>query len=123
MIAENNDPGDYPEDEFDDYSDDGSFEEDQFDEEYEEYEEDYQSSEQRSTSSSGKKRRKKMFCKHCNRMETHRRTNNQSWLQSYVTGLFFGLNRLFGPFKCTCCGNNRWYVLFTRAGVKVGGAK
>jgi hypothetical protein len=51
-----------------------------------------------------------MFCRGCNRRENHRRASRKSWLNSYITGLTFGLNRFVGPFKCTCCGTNRWII-------------
>jgi len=136
MIAENQDFDDHPEDEFDDYSEDsysdadadGYSDEDYSEDEYyeddysdedswedEEFEDDRQSSGKRS---SKKQKRRKMFCSSCNRMETHKRVNKQSWLNSYVMGLTFGLKQIFGPFKCTCCGNNRWLFKVFRKGMK-----
>lgn len=64
------------------------------------------------------KKRRRMFCSHCNRMENHRRDHRKSWLKSYVTGLMFGLNYFLGPFKCSCCGGKRWIIAITKSGIK-----
>ncbi len=64
------------------------------------------------------KKRRRMFCSNCNRTENHRPANRRSWINSYFTGLAFGLNRFLGPFKCTCCGHNRWLFKITRKGIK-----
>ena len=131
MIAENGEPGDLSDDDFDKNSDDdsvgdslveGQYEdeefEDDFDDEFEdEFVEDQLSPEEREILGPAKKRRR-MFCANCNRMETHRRAHRKSWFDSYVTGMTFGLNRIFGPFKCTCCGFNRWIIKITRDGLK-----
>ena len=128
MTVENEEMGDYPDEE---YSEDDSYAADQLqDQEYEdEYEEGYEDEyegeyegeyeeeefEEERKSSSGsssrsKKKKRRMFCGGCNRMENHRRAARSSWINSYVTGLCFGLNHLVGPFKCTCCGSNRWII-------------
>ena len=131
MTEENNEMGDQPDDQ---YSDDDSYAADQlqdpeydeeYDEEYEgEYEEDYEGEYEeeyegehheerqgsRSSSSRSRKKKRRMFCGGCNRMENHRRSARTSWINSYITGLTFGLNHLVGPFKCTCCGSNRWII-------------
>lgn len=115
MTDENNEIDDYSEDHYteddsyveaESHLDDESYEEDDYQDE--DFEDDQQSA-VRSNSSSRKKKRR-MFCRGCNRMESHRRANKKSWLNSYVTGLCFGLNRVMGPFKCTCCGTNRWLI-------------
>ena len=126
MTVENDEMGDHPDDYSDDYSDDDSYAADQLqDQEYEdeyeegeyedegeyeeeEFEEERQSS--RGSSSRSKKKKRRMFCGGCNRIENHRRAARSSWINSYVTGLCFGLNHLVGPFKCTCCGSNRWII-------------
>ena len=120
--------GEYADDEYsddeyadDEYSDDeyadGEYADDEYaDDEYadddqlrdEEFEDSRESS--RGSSSRSKKKKRRMFCGGCNRIENHRRSARSSWLNSYVTGLTFGLNRLVGPFKCTCCGSNRWII-------------
>jgi len=113
MTAENNEMDGHPDDH---YSDDDSYVEEQHQDENfedrqlqdEEFEDDRQSSQPRRARSKKKKRR--MFCGGCNRMENHRRAHRSSWINSYITGLTFGLNLLVGPFKCTCCGSNRWII-------------
>ncbi len=121
MTDENNEVDDYSDDH---YSDDESFAEDQFeDEQFEDdheyddqqyddqdFEDDREYEEDRQRTSRSKKKRKRMFCRGCNRFESHRRAPKKSWLNSYITGLTFGLNRFVGPFKCTCCGTNRWII-------------
>jgi len=110
MTEENNEMSDYPDDDHypddDSYVEDESYEEDDFQDE--DFEDEQQSSVRRSSSSKKKKRR--MFCRGCNRMENHRRANKKTWLNSYITGLTFGLNRILGPFKCTCCGTSRLLI-------------
>ncbi len=123
MIAENSEPGDLPDDDFDKKSDDDSLDDSLVEGQYEDEEfedeiyEDQPSPEEREILGPAKKRRR-MFCGNCNRMETHRRAHRKSWFDSYVTGMTFGLNRIFGPFKCTCCGFNRWIIKITRDGLK-----
>ena len=124
MTVENDEMGDYPNE---DYSGDDSLAADQlqdqeyegeyegeYDEQYEgEYEEEEFEEERQSSSGSSsrsKKKKRRMFCGGCNRMENHRRAARSSWINSYVTGLCFGLNHFVGPFKCTCCGSNRWII-------------
>jgi hypothetical protein len=58
-------------------------------------------------SGSRRKRRKWMFCFHCNRPEGHFVAFRGSWLYSFVTGMTFGLIKFVGPYKCQCCGKNR----------------
>lgn len=127
MVTENDEMGDYPDDEYtDDYSDDyveddslaeGQYEDEGFDDEYqdEEFEDNQRSS--RESQSRSKKKKRRMFCGGCNRMENHRRAGRKSWLNSYITGLTFGINRLVGPFKCTCCGSNRWIIRLKKSNV------
>jgi len=138
MVNENDEMGDYPDDQYtedysddeytDEYSDDdsladgeyedGEYEDGEYEDgeyEDEEFEEDQRSS--RESQSRSKKKKRRMFCGGCNRMENHRRTARASWLQSYVTGLTFGLNRIVGPFKCTCCGGKRWIIRLKKSNV------
>jgi len=113
MNAENSEMNDYPDDEYVDHesmvSEGEEYEGDQEFEDDQEYKDDRRSSEARRSSRSKKKKRR-MFCGGCNRMENHGRAGRKSWLNSYITGLTFGLNHLLGPFKCTCCGSNRWII-------------
>lgn len=132
MTIENDDLSDHPEDEYrdDEYSDEGYSDDEYSDEEYseddsyaedqfqdEEYEEDQRSSAPRQSRS--KKRKRRMFCGSCHRMENHKHAGRKSWFNSYITGLTFGINRLCGPFKCTCCGHNRWIIRLKKSNVVV----
>ena len=123
MTEENNETGDYPDDDsyaadqLQDQEYEGEYDEQyegEYDEQYEgEYEEEEFEEERQSSSSSSsgsRKKKRRMFCGGCNRMENHRRSARSSWINSYITGLTFGLNHLVGPFKCTCCGSNRWII-------------
>ena len=53
------------------------------------------------------KKRKWLFCFHCNRPESHALYRQNRWYYSFLIGLTFGLVRLIGPFQCQCCGATR----------------
>ena len=116
MIADNRD---FDDDDDDDPRDDdlrsdlsveSQYDDDDFEDndwEDDELEEDDQEDEGLDTPRRSKKR-KRVFCSHCNRMEAHKRDRRKSTLRSFITGLTFGLNLLFGRIQCVCCGNYRW---------------
>ena len=115
MTADNRDFDDGDEDPYDDdprsdLSDESQYDDDKFEDddwEDDEFEEDELEDEELDARRRSKKR-KRIFCKHCNRMEAHKRDRRKSTLRSFITGLTFGLNLFFGRLQCVCCGNYRW---------------
>ena len=81
------------------YYDDDDFEDDDFDDDL--------------PSRRRRKKYKRFFCRHCNRMETHKPDRRKSTLKSFVTGLMLGLNLLIGKVQCVCCGHYRWKYKLT----------
>ncbi|QEG22796.1 hypothetical protein [Mariniblastus fucicola] len=53
------------------------------------------------------RKKPKLYCFHCNRMEGHSNPYIGAWFYSYFIGLTFGLLHFIGPFRCTCCGRQR----------------
>jgi hypothetical protein len=58
---------------------------------------------------SNRKRAKKrrIYCFNCNRQEFHFMAYKGTWLDAFFKGLTFGLSRIVGPYRCTCCGRKR----------------
>lgn len=60
------------------------------------------------TNSSRKRSKKrKIYCFNCNRQEFHIMAYKGTMLHSFLVGMSFGLARIFGPYRCTCCGKTR----------------
>ena len=55
----------------------------------------------------GWKRKLRLFCFHCNRMELHFNSLKLRPFYSLLLGATFGLIALYGPFRCRCCGHTR----------------
>ncbi len=56
----------------------------------------------------GRKRKKtRIFCFECNRLEGHSLYVRSRWFYSYLLGLTFGLVTIVGPYQCQCCGQKR----------------
>ena len=53
------------------------------------------------------RKRRKMFCFHCNRPEGHFLSAQHRWYYSFATGMTFGLIKIIGPYQCQCCGAKR----------------
>ena len=52
-------------------------------------------------------RKRKIYCFNCNRQEFHIMAYKGTTLHSLLVGMSFGLARIFGPYRCTCCGKKR----------------
>lgn len=52
-------------------------------------------------------KKRKIYCFNCNRQEFHIMAYKGTWLHSFLVGMSFGLARIFGPYRCTCCGKKR----------------
>ena len=66
--------------------------------------------EQEFADDSGKRRsrkRRKLFCFHCNRPEGHFLSAQYRWYYSFAVGMTFGLVKIIGPYQCQCCGAKR----------------
>lgn len=66
-------------------------------------EEDYHDS----SSSRKRSKKRKIYCFNCNRQEFHIMAYKGTVLHSFLVGMSFGLARIFGPYRCTCCGKKR----------------
>ena len=64
------------------------------------YEEEVSSSRKRS-------KKRKIYCFNCNRQEFHIMAYKGTMIHSFLVGMSFGLARIFGPYRCTCCGKKR----------------
>lgn len=64
------------------------------------YEEEVSASRKRS-------KKRKIYCFNCNRQEFHIMAYKGTLLHSFLVGMSFGLARIFGPYRCTCCGKKR----------------
>ena len=53
--------------------------------------------------------RKRLHCFNCNRSESHFLAHKNRWFYSYLLGLTFGLITFIGPFRCQCCGDQRFF--------------
>jgi len=53
------------------------------------------------------RKRKRLYCFSCNRPEGHSLWKQHFWYYSFLSGLTFGVVKLFGPFQCQCCGHRR----------------
>lgn len=60
------------------------------------------------TPSGSRSKRRKLICFACNRMEGHFLVAGRRWFFSFLLGLSFGLVLVFGPYRCQCCGTDRW---------------
>ena len=54
-----------------------------------------------------KRKRHRLYCFHCNRMENHFHAKTDKWYYSYLLGFSFGIASMLGPFRCVCCGHDR----------------
>ncbi len=54
-----------------------------------------------------RRKRKRIYCFSCNRQEGHSLWKQHFWYYSFLSGLTFGVIKLFGPFQCQCCGHRR----------------
>ena len=52
-------------------------------------------------------KKRKIYCFNCNRQEFHIMAYKGTVLHSFLVGMSFGLARIFGPYRCTCCGKKR----------------
>lgn len=64
------------------------------------YDDEYVSSHKRS-------KKQKIYCFNCNRQEFHIMAYKGTMLHSFLVGMSFGFARIFGPYRCTCCGKKR----------------
>ena len=60
-----------------------------------------------SSSSRKRSKKRKIYCFNCNRQEFHIMAYKGTALHSFLVGMSFGLARIFGPYRCTCCGKKR----------------
>ncbi len=60
-----------------------------------------------SSSSYKRSKKRKIYCFNCNRQEFHIMAYKGTMLHSFLVGMSFGLARIFGPYRCTCCGKKR----------------
>jgi len=60
-----------------------------------------------SSSSRKRSKKRKIYCFNCNRQEFHIMAYKGTSLHSLLVGMTFGLARIFGPYRCTCCGKKR----------------
>ena len=67
-------------------------------------EDDYESQAEPSRKRSKKR---KIYCFNCNRQEFHIMAYKGTMIHSFLVGMTFGLARIFGPYRCTCCGKKR----------------
>lgn len=63
--------------------------------------------EEESTSSIKRSKKRKIYCFNCNRQEFHIMAYKGTAIHSFLVGMSFGLARIFGPYRCTCCGKKR----------------
>lgn len=59
------------------------------------------------SSSRKRSKKRKIYCFNCNRQEFHIMAYKGTSLHSLLVGMTFGLARIFGPYRCTCCGKKR----------------
>ena len=52
-------------------------------------------------------KKRKIYCFNCNRQEFHIMAFKGTAIHSFLVGMTFGLARIFGPYRCTCCGKKR----------------
>ena len=52
-------------------------------------------------------KKRKIYCFNCNRQEFHIMAYKGTAIHSFLVGMSFGLARIFGPYRCTCCGKKR----------------
>lgn len=52
-------------------------------------------------------KKRKIYCFNCNRQEFHIMAYKGTWVHSFLVGMTFGTARIFGPYRCTCCGKKR----------------
>lgn len=60
-----------------------------------------------SSSSRRRSKKRQIYCFNCNRQEFHIMAYKGTSLHSLLVGMTFGLARIFGPYRCTCCGKKR----------------
>lgn len=60
-----------------------------------------------SESSRKRSKKRKIYCFNCNRQEFHIMAYKGTAIHSFLVGMSFGLARIFGPYRCTCCGKKR----------------
>jgi len=60
-----------------------------------------------SPTSRKRSKKRKIYCFNCNRQEFHIMAYKGTSLHSLLVGMSFGLARIFGPYRCTCCGKKR----------------
>lgn len=58
-----------------------------------------------------KRKRHKLYCFHCNRMENHFHSKSDKWYYSFLLGFSFGIASMIGPFRCVCCNHRRLSLL------------